>query len=125
MLTSPTSLLFLVVCLIVEFIGIVALSRKRITDNNAMLFSYALVGSTGTGLNAAIGKLVWLNIGIPSRITPGILYVINAVVCLAVGALANGTLPDPSRYVPVSSGMNQLNTCIAGLVRHLCLFHCI
>jgi len=114
LLTTP-SLIFLGVSVFIEVVGVVALLRKCVTDNNAKLFLYALVGSTGTVLNAAVGKVVQLDLSLTTKFGLGVLYVANAVVCLAVAALANGTLEDPSRFVPVSTGMNLVLTCVAGL----------
>jgi len=115
MLLTPLSFGFISVSLLAEVTGLCAVTRKWVTNNNALLFSYAVVGSSGTVLNCAIGKLVQMNLDMTVKVGLAIAYVINATLCLAVAALANGTLEDPSRFIPVTSGMNLCLTCLAGL----------
>merc|ERR1712137_1292199 len=44
-----------------------------------------------------------------------VVYVVLACLCLGVAAMANGTLEDPTLFVPISNGVNLVLNCFAGL----------
>lgn len=115
MLLSVPSLIFIIASVVLQVLMIFALSQKFLTANNSKLFGYAFTGGVGTILNAAIGKLLQMDISKGLMVLLAAVYLINAAVCLGNAALANGTLDDPSRFVPVSSGTNLLLVCMAGI----------
>lgn len=115
MLLNPYSYGYIVASVLACLFGLCALGGKWVTNNNARLFTYAVIGSSGTVLNATIGKLVQMNLDLNVKVSFGVAYVLNACLCLAINGYANGTLEDPSRFVPVTAGMNLMLTGLAGL----------
>mmetsp|Transcript_87121 Transcript_87121/g.241576 ORF Transcript_87121/g.241576 Transcript_87121/m.241576 type:complete len:407 (-) Transcript_87121:191-1411(-) len=115
MMTSWTAMAYIVVSLIVNVSCLLALVMKAVTNNMAMLFFYAFVGGTGTVLNTSIQKALSMEIPLVAKVFLGALYVLLSCICLGSGAMANGTLPDPSLFVPISNGVNLILNCVAGI----------
>lgn len=106
---------FISVCLVATIIGCYTIARDLLTDNNKLLFLYAVVGGAGTILNTSISKLVQMDVGGALKVVFVLSYILLSCVCLGVQATANASLPDPSLFVPVGIGVNLVLNFIAGL----------
>jgi len=115
LLTTRKAMLFVGACAIVLIFGLWGLARSWASTNDSLLFGYALVGGAGTVVSTSISKLIQMHL--PSTILFIFLslYVVLGLLCLSIAATANGTLEDPSMFVPVSAGVNLILTFIGGL----------
>jgi hypothetical protein len=116
LLTRPVALSFIGSCVIVMILGIVGFTRGWIRGNTVSLWSFALMGGTGTVLNVSVSKMVQEpDVSWALRILFVVIYVLFAIFTVAVQAIANGQLQDPSSYVPVSCAVNLWLNFLAGL----------
>eukprot|EP00414_Alexandrium_minutum_P001186 CAMPEP_0113819328 /NCGR_PEP_ID=MMETSP0328-20130328/684_1 /TAXON_ID=39455 /ORGANISM="Alexandrium minutum" /LENGTH=393 /DNA_ID=CAMNT_0000787261 /DNA_START=85 /DNA_END=1263 /DNA_ORIENTATION=- /assembly_acc=CAM_ASM_000350 len=115
MMVKPQAIAFIAISLSVNVACLTALYFRKVTGNMAMLFAFALVGGTGTVLNTSIQKLLSMAIPFAGKCLLGLVWVALSCVCLGSGAMANGSLEDPSKFVPISNGVNLVLNCFAGL----------
>lgn len=115
MMSAFQAVAFIAASLSVMLVCLAALVSKKVKANMAMLIAFALVGGTSTVLNTSIQKMISLSIPLVGKVLLGLVYVVLACVGLGVGAMANGSLPDPSKFVPISNGVNLILNCCAGL----------
>lgn len=85
------------------------------SSNSVKLLLFALVGGTGTVLNASLSKVVQMHLAMPLRISLLAVYVLVAVICIGSSIYANSSLEDPSLFVPISNGVNLVLNCLAGI----------
>lgn len=118
LLAAPAALAFVAASLVACMSSLAMIAFKLVSteSDKTMLFMYALVTGTGTVLNTSIQKLMTCDLLLPLKAVLIMLYVMLAIICLSVGALANGSLKDPSLFVPVSNGVNLVLNCLAGLL---------
>lgn len=65
-------------------------------------------------LNTSISKLVQLDLRNDVAIVFLTVYVVLGCICLGIAAAANGTLEDPTLFVPIGAGVNLILTFLAG-----------
>lgn len=118
LLAAPAAVAFVAASLVACMSSLAMITFKLVSteSDKTMLFMYALVTGTGTVLNTSIQKCMSCDLLLPLKGVLIMLYVMLAIICLAVGALANGSLKDPSLFVPVSNGVNLVLNCLAGLL---------
>jgi len=118
LLVAPEALAFVTLSLMVCISSLVMVASGYVPaeSEKTMLFMYALVCGTGTVLNTSIQKLMSCELLLHLKGLLITVYVMLSIICLVVGALANGTLKDPSLFVPVSNGVNLVLNCLAGLM---------
>jgi FtsH-binding integral membrane protein len=115
LLSKPQATAFICFCFVLILSCGLALFSKRVRNNTALIFLWAAVGGTGTVINASIAKVVQEDLYHTVKLSLGVVYVLLAALCLLSSALANGTLEDPSTYVPISMGLNLILNALAGI----------
>lgn len=115
-LESVHAIAFVIVCVMTMAWGLWVLIYKLLANNLVVLFVYALVGGTCTVLNTSISKLLTMDLNVSTKIPLLIAYVCLAAIGVGGAAMANGTLEDPSLFVPISNGVMLILNATAGLI---------
>lgn len=115
LLLAPPALAFLAsICfLIVSCLSLIL--TGACAENAELTLLYAVLGGCSTVINTAITKAVQMTMPHAVKICLLLLYLVLSIVGLSAAALANGSLDDPSVFVPLSAGVQLVLTCIAGL----------
>eukprot|EP00929_Paragymnodinium_shiwhaense_P073340 TRINITY_DN37348_c0_g1_i2.p1 TRINITY_DN37348_c0_g1~~TRINITY_DN37348_c0_g1_i2.p1 ORF type:complete len:334 (-),score=32.05 TRINITY_DN37348_c0_g1_i2:354-1355(-) len=113
--SKPLSLVFICMSCLAMVYAMAAVALKCVSSNSATLFTYAVIGGTGTVLNTSISKLLLQALPKSVKGALTMMYAILAVVCIGSSVKANSSLRDPSLFVPISNGVNLVLNCLAGL----------